>query len=363
MKKIAMFINSMAQSGGIERVTSTLSNIFINKGYDVDVVIIEKNRSCFYDLDARVQIKSLMIEPFKNRLAAIPYYVKATSRLRKYIKEEKPDVIMGIWTNRAIVSIVASRGLKTKVICCEHIAYKELRPALRIIRPLFYKYAAAVVSLTKSDVKYYKKINKTVVAIPNPVPDIEVSNDKREKVILAVGRLVPQKGFDLLLRIWKQIYRKYPDWKLVIVGHKLKQYEKYADELYAFVKNNNMDDSVVFHDHTTKIYDYYKRASIYAMTSRYEGLPMVLLEAMRCGLPPISYDCPTGPKEIIKDEKSGKLVSMYDEVEFIEQLEIMINDERKRIFLGENASSYIKRKYSITNIFREWENLFKYIMA
>ncbi|MGE9840864.1 glycosyltransferase family 4 protein [Selenomonas bovis] len=361
MKKIVLFINSMAQSGGIERVTATLSNIFVNQGHDVTIVVIEKDTSCFYSLDDRVKVQSLMIEPFKNKVAAVSYYIKAIVRFRKCIKDARPDIIMAIWTNRALMSIIANYGLKAKVICCEHIAYRELRLALRIVRPLFYRHAAAVVSLTQNDVKYYEKINDTVAVIPNPIPEINLPEEKRRKVILAVGRLVPQKGFDLLLRIWKQIHEKYPEWRLVIIGHKLTRYEKYANALYGYVKSNNMGKSVDFHDHTTKIYECYKRASIYAMTSRYEGLPMVLLEAMRCGLPVVSYDCPTGPREIIKDGITGELVTNGNEAEFIDKLCGLMNNEKQRARIGREASKDIQQGYSSEAVYKKWENLFESI--
>ena len=265
---------------------------------------------------------------------------------------------MGIWTNRSIMAIMAAWNCRTKVICCEHIAYNRLRAGLRLIRPMFYKYADAVVSLTNSDVELYEKINHNVYVIGNPVEKDVIFQRERQKTVLAVGRLVPQKGFDILLKIWKDIYKDFSDWKLVIVGRSMDRYEDFAKGLREYINSNEISNQVEINDQTHDIYKYYAESSVYAMTSRFEGLPMVLLEAMQFSLPVVCFDCPTGPREIIVDNKTGYLVENSNISEYTKKLKILMSDENKRKEFGDNASLDINKRFSEQEVYRKWVRLF-----
>lgn len=358
MKKILFFTGSMSKSGGIERVTANLANMWSKNGFYVEIVVLDKDTSSFFKLEKEIVVNTINLEEYKSKIGMIPWFIKMIYYFRCYIKKSKPDVILGIWTSRAACAIISTAFLKIPVIACEHIAFYELRKGLQILRKCTYPYANAVVSLTKHDTELYKTMNKNSFTIVNAVEPIckriHLSN---EKIVLAVGRLVPQKGFDILLKSWNLISKNYPDWKLKIIGRVLSGYEDYAESLYDFVRKNGLEDSVIFQDQTKKILEEYDKAAFFVLSSRFEGLPMVLLEAMSRGLAVISFDCPTGPKDVITNEKNGILIENGNIKLLSEAIERLINDKDYREYLGENANAEIIKHYSNRFVKKCWDNL------
>lgn len=358
MKKILFFTGSMSKSGGIERVTANLANMWAEDGYCVEIVVLDRDTSSFFKLATGIVINTINLKEYNSKIEMIPWFIKMVYYFRCYIKKSKPDVILGIWTSRAACAIISAAFLKIPVIACEHIAFYELRRGLQILRKYTYPYANAVVSLTKNDTELYKKMNKNSFTIVNAVePIYKIKHLSNEKVILAVGRLVPQKGLDILLKSWNLISKSYPNWKLKIVGRVLIGYEDYAKSLYDFVKKNDLEDSVIFQDQTKKILEEYDKAAFFVLSSRFEGLPMVLLEAMSRGLAVISFDCPTGPKDVITDKKNGILVENGNIELLSKAIEKLINDKDYRNYLGENANVEIIRHYSNEFVKKCWDNL------
>ena len=362
MKKILFFTSSMAKSGGIERVTANLANMWAKNGYYVEIVVLDKDTSSFFELLPEIVIKSLKINKYESKFGMILWFIKMIYRFRLYIKKSRPSVILGIWTSRAACAVISAAFLKIPVIACEHIAFYELRKGLQLLRKYIYPYANAIVSLTDNDTKLYSKMNKNSFTIVNAIePVYKMRHLSDEKTILAVGRLVPQKGFDILLKSWSLISKKYPDWKLKIIGRTLKGYEKYAQDLYEFVKKNNLEKNVIFQDQTKQILDEYDKAAFFVLSSRFEGLPMVLLEAMSRGLAVISFDCPTGPKEIITNKENGILIEKENIKLLSEAIEKLIKDKKYRNYLGEHANKEIIEHYSTNYVYKCWDILLKKI--
>ena len=261
------------------------------------------------------------------------------------------------------MSILAARGLPVKVIACEYIAFDETKSYFKKLRSMTYPYADAVVSLTDIDREKYKLLNKNSFTIPNAIDkdflDI-VADRSQSKIILAVGRETPQKGFDLLVDAWNKIVKKYPDWKVRIVGDNFTN-KAYADLVLNKIHQYHLDNSIDIIPETQNIKDEYKKAAFYIMSSRYEGLPMVLLEAMATGMPAVSFDCPTGPRQIIKDGETGMLVENGNIGDLSFAMEQMIKNSNMRIKMGGCAKEDIRQRFSVGSVFAKWERLFNLI--
>ena len=211
-----------------------------------------------------------------------------------------------------------------------------------------------LVSLTHRDVPGWRKHNANVRVIPNPVTFYPEQEAKLEsKIILAVGRMDWLKGYDLMMKVFGRFCKKNSDWKLKIVGDgpTKKAIEKLA-------KEKGIADRLMIVPATGEIEKEYLAASIFLMTSRSEGLPMVLLEAQACGLPIVAFDCETGPAEIVNDGVDGYLVRPNDFEEMSEHLLELASDYDKRKAFGDRARENAKR-FLPEVIFKEWDELFK----
>src|SRR5690606_29701346 len=174
-----------------------------------------------------------------------------------------------------------------------------------------------------------------------------------KKQVISVGRLVYEKGYDLLIRSWKIVTEKHPDWQLVIYygSGELK------DQLDALIGQLGLKNSLSIKPPVQNIVDKYLDSSIYVMSSRKEPFGMVLIEAMACGLPVVAYDCPDGPAEIITPGEDGFLVENEDVEKMAEKIILLIEDEKLRKELGENARKNVQR-FAADVIMQKWEDLF-----
>jgi glycosyltransferase involved in cell wall biosynthesis len=214
------------------------------------------------------------------------------------------------------------------------------------------KYDRFVV-LTNQDKESWKS-HENISVIYNSVTnsDNEIVSSLMNKKILAIGRLTFQKNIELLVELWGEISKKYPDWKLIIVGTGDSQ------ELCAKITKMNLGTVIELVPSTASIVDYYKESSMYLMTSRYEGLPMVLLEAQNYGLPIVSFDCKCGPREIINHGEDGYLIENGNTNDFIAKVSLLIENEILRKEFGKNAKINSKR-FSEKKIMKQWVTLFE----
>ena len=211
------------------------------------------------------------------------------------------------------------------------------------------------VVLTEEDKRYWGELNNIEV-IPNAITYIpsEKSNLENKKVV-AVGRYSFQKGFDRLIEAWRIVVKDFPDWKLDIVGDG-EEYEK----LKKLISGYGLDNSVALIKTKKNIGDVYRNASVYAMTSRYEGLPMVLLEAQSYGLPVVSFDCKCGPKDIIDEGENGFIVADGNISLFAVRMAELMKDMSLRKRMGEKAGISIL-KYDEATVMGKWIQTFKSI--
>jgi glycosyltransferase involved in cell wall biosynthesis len=212
----------------------------------------------------------------------------------------------------------------------------------------------AFVSLSEQDLQKLKKINKNSYVVPNSVSLFPEKPALLEnKIILSVGRMDYNKGYDLLLDVFEKLTLICPDWNLRIVGE-----GPLRKKIISRIETSDLKDHVEIFPPTNQIIDQYLMASIYVMTSRTEGLGMVLLEAQACGLPIVSFDCDTGPSDIITDNKNGFLVKCFDVERMVQRIALLCSDCDLRMKFGKSAIEDVK-KFHPETINSKWENLFE----
>ena len=354
MKNVCFLIGNLNNSGGTERVTSLIANkLCEDNRYNIFILSLWEGQKPFFSLNANIKTYSLYnIKPsFKKQL------FPTIKKIRNFVKDNKIDVLIDVDSILCVFMVPALIGLSTKHICWEHFTFNtNLGIKQRDLgRKLAARYCDYVVTLTNRDKELWEegleKINAKIVAIPNPTPYENCNNQPSldSKVVLAVGRLTYSKGFDLLLQAWKQVVSVKEDWKLQIVGNgedesKLKTL---ADQL-------NITDSVEFIPATKNIVEYYQSASIFCLSSRFEGFGMVILEAMSFGLPVVSFNCEVGPDELVEHYKNGLLAEPLNIADLSDCILEMINvpDEIYKKYVL-NSKMY-SNKYLIGNIVDKW---------
>ncbi|OMP30691.1 MULTISPECIES: glycosyltransferase family 4 protein [Mangrovimonas] len=352
------FIISTLKGGGAERVLSILATAFADRdNYEITVLTLNKCKD-YYKLPCYIKRISL----HKGRIAN--HKMRSIYNLTKfyYHKKNRPDLIISFITLTNFITIPVAKLYSIKIIVEEHNSYlrsmKNREFITNITKKYFYKKANLLTVLTTFDVAYYKKYGANVVVMPNPCsfPPIKIQPQNREKVILAIGKLDKyyHKGFDNLIELIAPILKSNPDWKLKIAGSGDKGYEL----LNKLSKKLEVSDRILFTGFVSNISELMLNSSIFILPSRFEGLPMVLLEAMSQGMACISYDCKTGPSDIITNNVNGLLIEDQNKKEMQNNLQNLINDETLRQYLSKNAIKSLD-KYQIDTIIKNYESVFE----
>lgn len=355
--KIAFYVKQFYLHGGIEKTLSLKINYFVeNLGFDVSLIIVnQRSKEYCYHLNPNIKVFDLSISykidrsyyDFQN-LRKIPFHI---IKLRAVLKRIEPDVLISsnFGYDYFFLPLMSS---KFKLIR-EHHSSRVYSPSKKFYHFfnsfLEKKYDLHVV--LNEDEKNTFKFIKNVRVIPNSVILTKAKADLNSKRVIAAGRIHPVKGFDLLIKSWNKIYRKYPDWKLTIYGD---DYGGNKIKLQSLIKEMGLIDSVEILESTNKLEYEMLNSSIYVLSSRSECFPMVLLESLSLGLPIIAYDCPSGPRHILTNNSDGILVKNGDVDRFAQNLDILMYDEHQRFKFGTNAKSNIKR-FSNQNVMLLWE--------
>ncbi|EPF73104.1 glycosyltransferase family 4 protein [Acinetobacter indicus] len=352
MKKICFLIGNLNNSGGTERVTTLIANALAQKNFQVSILSLADGKQSFFELVPSIKTYSL----YPEKISFKKNFFGAVWRIRKFVTQYQIDTLVVVDSISCVFTIPALFGLRVKHICWEHFNFKvNLGVKYRDIgRKWAAKYCDYIVTLTHRDQELWKNnlsnIRSKIITIVNPstFEGIEHIPDLDCKVVLAVGRYRHQKGYDLLLQAWSSVTNK-EGWKLVIVGEG-EDKQKIID-LSEFLKIN---DTVEINSSTHNIAQYFKSASFYCMSSRFEGLPMVLLEAQSFGLPIVSFDCDTGPAELIDNEVSGYLVEPENIEKLSEAITKMINlDKDSYLRMCINAKENVNN-FKVDEIVKKW---------
>ncbi|MFB5707542.1 glycosyltransferase family 4 protein [Acinetobacter radioresistens] len=355
MKKICFLIGNLNNSGGTERVTTLIANALAEKKYQVSILSLADGKQPFFELVPSIKTYSL----YPEKISFKKNFLGAVWRIRKFVTQHQIDTLIVVDSISCIFTVPALCGLKVKHICWEHFNFKNNNGVKfrDYGRKLAAKYCDYVVTLTQRDKELWekglKKINAKIVAIANPVSyeDIENIPSLEYKTVLAVGRLTHVKGYDLLITAWSKIARQVPGWKVIIVGSG-------EDELMLkqMAKDFAVEDSIVFAGQQKDMDQFYRQASFFCMSSRFEGFGMVLIEAQSYGLPIVAFDCDTGPAEIIC-EKSGILVENLN-VQLLANQLLMMTKMSVNQYSSMSSSAILNSKsYYIDNIVHHWVGL------
>lgn len=343
--KVLFLINSLKNKSGSERVACNLGNLFLN---DLNFEVRILNRDASKNESAYKLDDAIIVEKISGT------YLNFFFETQAYLELYKPDFL--IVHNMGKLSLFASflqlRGVR--LISLEHVAFISRPRWIQFLSKLFYRKIDSVVVLTKNDIDSYQKISKKIFKINNISPfeiDLNQNYNSESKEIIAIGRLTYQKNFEALLRSWSLIEDKIQDWSLKIYGCG----EEYQT-LQNLIHHKNIKNAKLMGE-SNDIQQIYRMASFYVMSSRYEGLPMVLIEAQTFGLPIISFDCPHGPSEVIQQNVNGLLV----ENENIENLaasifELIMKPVDRKEF--SNKAKENSKQYSKEYVLAQWKQLF-----
>lgn len=359
--KLLFYIHGITGGGG-ERVLATLANEFAKRSESVGIAT-DTDTPFAYKIDSRIVLHDLYEGTNDNstHISKIYNSILIRKNIRRIAKQEKPDVIVAFMSALGCSVIASTLGLGIPVVVSEHTnVSRKLGRLLDIKRRLFYPLANAVTILTRYDKKLWKNKYDNVVYMPNPVSLKENKRAlDRDKTVLAVGRVNQWKikGFDNLLRCWAKLCHLHPNWKLKIAGDA----DTNALEFLNTLANELGCCNYEFLGFRKDVYELMQRSEVFCLSSRVEGLPMALIEAMNAGCCCVSFDVVTGPREIIRHGFSGLNAKNQDNEDLTEYLDRVMSDDVLRKSLASNAPQSIM-KYSTDRIINRWYILFNKIL-
>ncbi|WP_085013484.1 glycosyltransferase family 4 protein [Cronobacter malonaticus] len=360
--KLYIFLGDLSAKGGIERVSVALAN-GLAKYYDVTIIsLYRSSKNLTFIPDEKINViylcddfeKSMYNRDLKGVFGLkfdFIYIMRKLKQLRKVnLNLGKNDVLFSCDIKMSLLLFLLAK--KSKIIAIEHFEHDVGNVVLRKIREKLYPRFSAIVSQTFEDQNKYLKWlpQKKHKIIPNIVNFKKINlpqNEVKQKIVLAVGRLTNQKGFDLLLQAWA--IADTHDWCLKIVGDG----EEY-DNLTALITKLKISNAKII-PFQTDIQQLYYSSEIFVLSSRFEGLGMVLIEALSCGLACISFDCPAGPKTIITSD-NGVLVPSGDVKKLSQSISFLINNEDERKRLQKQSAASVDR-FKESNVIAKWREL------
>ncbi len=339
---------------------SIMANYWAAKGWQVTLLTFDDRReNPFFELHKEVvRIPLNIMGASENAFRGVANNWKRLFALRKAVRNSEPDAVVSFMDTVNILTLLATLGMNMPVIVSERTdpASHRIGKARSFLRTRIYPRAAGLVVQSQDVFSFFsRRIRCHAHVIPNPViaPPITTKTDRPSgsKHIVAMGRLGEEKGFDLLLQAFAQLAPRHPDWSLIIWGEG-EQRVKLEELRDSF----DLRERVRFPGRTREPHEKLREAGLFVLPSRYEGFPNALCEAMACGLPVISFDCPSGPRNIIRNNVDGLLVPAGDVGALALAMEQLMSDELKCRRLAARAPEVIDR-FGLEKVMGMWNKV------
>ncbi len=353
--RIALVISSLGL-GGAERSLCLLAGGLARRGHEVHVLSFDTPGAApFFPLDAAVRLHDLDLSgPARSAWGGLRANARRAARLRGSFRELRPDVVIGFMDTTNVLCILAGLGLGLPVIATEHSDpdRHDIGRAWNLLRRVSYPLAAGVTTQTEA---VRAKLPGRVSIIPNPVAapaaNTRSEPDTHDRLLLALGRLAPEKGFDLLLEAFASLAPSRPEWKLTILGEGPQR-----ARLEAQRRSLGLERRVDLPGAARDPGPWLHRADLFVLPSRFEGFSNALCEALAHGLPAVAFDCPSGPAEILRPGVDGLLVPEADVPALARTLARLMDDESLRLGMGARAPEVLER-FGLEKVLDLWEAL------
>lgn len=350
--RILYVIEGISTPGGLERIVIDKMNALAEHQTDLHLLTVWRGHDTPpYPLDARVRRHTLDIPKPQSRLAYIPTLVRVVRSYNKTLTTIKPHIIIHY---RAIGALLIGYGHTTARTIFESHGVRWSNNHLWLY-PRMERRVSTIVCLTPSDQAEYRRHHRChdIRVIPNFTTITPIATpDYTRKRCLFVGRLCPEKDIDRLLRLWTAISRINPDWSLDLYGQ-----GQLSTHIHQQITTTPALHNVTLHHHTTHIAAEYARGGILLLSSKTEGFPLSILEAMQCALPVVSVDCPSGPSSLIENGVTGYCTPYHDDQAFVHAVTTLIRDTKLRSTMGQHARQRASQ-YSRSHIIQQWLDLF-----
>src|SRR6266545_50958 len=356
-RHLTLVISSLG-SGGAERVLTILANSWVNRGAQVTLITLDASVP-FYPLDPRVSLRPLGVTGVSTNLfIATRNNLRRVGSLRRAIRESHPDAVVSFVDVTNVLTVLATRGLGVPVLLSERSdpAFSPVGKTFRFLRRHTYPRAEALVVQSKEARSFFSPaIQARANVIPNPV--VPAGRIRREesapsvsgRTVVSLGRLSKEKGFDLLIDGFARIASSRPEWSLEIWGEGPER-----PFLQKMVAERRLTERIQLPGETRSPQEALLRADLFVLSSRFEGFPNALCEAMACGLPVLAADCPSGPRQIVRSEVDGILIPPEDPAALAEGMRRLMEDAELRRRLARRAPEVVER-FSLDRVLGLWD--------
>ncbi|HEX2607631.1 MAG TPA: glycosyltransferase family 4 protein [Flavisolibacter sp.] len=355
-RHIVIVCSRLDLPGGIERAVVSTAHL-LSQTYQVTLLILDQVSNSFYSIDSSVSVVhedlTFGIQIPGNFLSRKWKLIQDIRRLRNIIRLIRPDFIIGSEMVFSVSLVLAGARKYSKVLAWEHHHFLWLKPGSfwKALRSITYPRLNGIVCLNQREADLYRRLGKTDV-IPNFIYSKTTHSTLSNKELLSIGWFIPRKGIDLLLAAAGIVLKQYPDWKWRLIGK-----GEMEEQVRDFTEKEDLGNQLLVEAPQSEDLDHqYVGSSLFVLSSRSEAFPMVLLEALSFGVPCISFDCESGPSDIITHGEDGILVPKENVPALADAIIQLIKEEEERKKMGEKALENIKR-FSPEVILKKWQVL------